>query len=402
MAAEAAGMKNSRGLDIFKVAGIQIRLDYSWLVVFVLVIWSLSAGYFPRRYPDQSTWVYWLAGLVATLFFFASILVHELSHSFIAMRFGIKIPSITLFIFGGMAHIAEEPKTPKIEFSMAIVGPLTSFLLAGFFWGLRVLFEGSIPFLAVIVLEYLAWINLALGIFNLFPGFPLDGGRVFRAFWWWKTGSQTQATRLASDMGKGLALTLIILGALQIFTGSLLGGLWFIFIGMFLRGIAEGGYQELILRQSLEVVRAREIMVQNIVSVPSDLLLSRVITDYFLRFGYRGFPVVQNDNVVGVISLADVKKVPEQMRANKRAEEVMIPRGSNIEIGPEASLAEALKKMNQEEIGRLLVIENHKMIGMITRTGLLRRLEFTRALRRPKLTTESRNEEIGDGSLRKT
>ena len=192
MAAEAVGAKASRGLDLFKVAGIQIRLDYSWLVVFVLVISSLSAGYFPRHYPNQSSSIYWLAGLVATLFFFASILVHELSHSFIAMRFGIKIPSITLFIFGGMAHIAEEPKTPKIEFSMAIVGPLTSFLLAGFFWGLKLLFEGSIPFLAVIVLEYLAWINLALRISNLFPGFPLDGGRVFRAFWWWKTGSLTQ------------------------------------------------------------------------------------------------------------------------------------------------------------------------------------------------------------------
>jgi predicted transcriptional regulator len=163
---------------------------------------------------------------------------------------------------------------------------------------------------------------------------------------------------------------------------------------MFLRGIAEGGYQELILRQSLEAVRAREIMVQNIVSLPSDLVLSRVITDYFLRFGYRGFPVVQNHNVVGVISLADVKKVPEEMRANKKAEEVMIPRGSHIEIAPEASLAEALKKMNQEEIGRLLVIENHMLIGMITRTGLLRRLEFTRALQKTKAdngVTERKN-----------
>jgi Zn-dependent protease len=341
MAAEAVVTKNGRGLNLFKVAGIQIRLDYSWLVIFVLVIWSLSAGYFPRHYPDQSTLMYWFAGLVATLFHFASILVHELSHSFIAMRFGIKIPAITLFIFGGLAHIAEEPKTPKTEFSMAIVGPLTSFLLAGLFWGVKVLFEASIPFLAMIVLEYLAWINLALGTFNLFPGFPLDGGRVFRAFWWWKTGSLTRATRLASDMGKGLALTLIILGALQIFAGSLLGGLWFIFIGMFLRGMAEGGYQELVLRQSLEAAQAREIMVQNVVSLPSDLQLSRVITDYFLRFGYRGFPVVQNHNVVGVISLADVKQVPEEMRASKKAEEVMIPRGSNIEIAPEASLAEA-------------------------------------------------------------
>lgn len=144
---------------------------------------------------------------------------------------------------------------------MAVVGPLASFLLAGLFWGIKVVFEEIIPSLGVIVLEYLAWINVALGVFNLFPGFPLDGGRVFRAFWWWKTGSLRRATRLASDMGKGLALTLIILGGLEIFAGALLGGLWFIFIGMFLRGMAEGGYQGLILKQSLEAVEAREIMV---------------------------------------------------------------------------------------------------------------------------------------------
>jgi Zn-dependent protease/predicted transcriptional regulator len=393
MADEAVRTKNGRALEIFKIAGIQIRLDYSWLIVFVLVIWSLSVGYFPRYYPDQSTTVYWLAGLVAALFFFASILVHELSHSFMAMRSGIKIPAITLFVFGGMAHIAEEPKTPKIEFSMAIVGPLTSLLLSGFFWGLKLLFEDSIPTMAVIVLEYLAWINLALGIFNLFPGFPLDGGRVFRALWWWKTGSLTRATKVASDMGKGLAVTLIILGALQIVAGGLLGGLWFIFIGMFLRGMAAGGYQELILRQSLEAVHAREIMVHDVVSVPPDLPLSRVITDYFLRFGYRGFPVAQNNHVVGVISLADVKKVPEEERASIKAEEVMIPRGGNIEIAPEASLAEALKKMNQEQVGRLLVIENHEMIGMITRTGLLRHLEFTQALQKTKADTEVTEQE---------
>jgi Zn-dependent protease/CBS domain-containing protein len=379
MAAENASVRQS-GLKLFRIAGIQIRLDYSWLIIFVLVLWSLSAGYFPRHYPDQSTSTYWIAGLVATVLFFASILIHELSHSLMAMRYGIKIPEITLFVFGGMAHISEDPKTPKIEFNMAVVGPLASFLLAGLFWGIKVVFEGIIPSLGVIVLEYLAWINVALGVFNLFPGFPLDGGRVFRAFWWWKTGSLRRATRLASDMGKGLALTLIILGGLQIFAGALLGGLWFIFIGMFLRGMAEGGYQELILKQSLEAVEAREIMVRDVVTLPPGLPLSRVITDYFLRYGYRGFPVAQEKRVLGVISLAEVKSVPEEERDSKKAEDVMRPRSEKIEIAPEASLSDALQKMTQEEMGRLLVMEKDQMLGMITKTGLLRHLELKHAL----------------------
>jgi predicted transcriptional regulator len=181
-------------------------------------------------------------------------------------------------------------------------------------------------------------------------------------------------------MGKGLALTLIILGGLQIFAGALLGGLWFIFIGMFLRGMAEGGYQELILKQSLEAVEAREIMVRDVVTLPPGLPLSRVITDYFLRYGYRGFPVAQEKRVLGVISLAEVKSVPEEERDSKKAEDVMRPRSEKIEIAPEASLSDALQKMTQEEMGRLLVMEKDQMLGMITKTGLLRHLELKHAL----------------------
>jgi Zn-dependent protease/predicted transcriptional regulator len=379
MASEAASM-GQRGIKLFKIVGIQIRLDYSWLIIFLLVLWSLSAGYFPRYYPDQSSGTYWFAGLVATLLFFASILAHELSHSLVARRFGIEIREITLFIFGGMANIAKEPTSPKVEFMMAIVGPFTSFLLAALFWGITVIFEAIIPPLAAVIFEYLAWINLALGIFNLFPGFPLDGGRVFRAFWWWKTGSLQRATRVASDIGKGLAVTLMILGALQIFAGALLAGLWSIFIGMFLRGIAEGGYRELILQQSLEAVQARDIMIEDVVSVPSTMPLSAVISEYFLRYGFRGFPVARDGKVLGVISLAEVGKIPENERDNNSAGEVMVPRSGKIEIAPDASLADALKQMTQENIGRLLVVEKDKIIGMITKTGLLRYWEVKQAL----------------------
>jgi Zn-dependent protease len=200
--AEAVAEKK-RGLRLVKIGGIQITLDYSWFIVFALVLWSLSAGYFPQAYPGQSTQVYWTTGFLAALLFFFSVITHELSHSLMAIRSGIKIPEITLFIFGGMARLSEEAADVKTEFKIAIVGPLTSFALAFIFWLIQNFLRGDQPSIVVELFGYLAWINIALGVFNLLPGFPLDGGRVLRAFWWWKSGSMLDATRMASDWGKG-------------------------------------------------------------------------------------------------------------------------------------------------------------------------------------------------------
>jgi len=375
-------IENKRGFKLFKIAGIQITLDYSWFIIFVLVVWSLSAGYFPRYYPGQSTQTYWIAGLIAAFFFFASVLIHELSHSLMAIHAGIKIPDITLFIFGGVSRLSEEAKDPKTELKIALVGPLSSFALALIFWTLKNSLEGTQPSLMVVIFDYLAWINVALGIFNLVPGFPLDGGRVLRALWWWRTGSLTRATKVASDIGKGFALALMILGGFQIFAGALIGGLWFIFIGMFLRGVAESGYQELVLRQSLEGVQVQEVMIQDAVTVPPQLSLRQLITEYFLRYGYRGFPVVQDGKVLGVVSVANVKGIPEEEQGIKTVGEVMTPLSDRLLIAPEASLTEALKKMVQEDVGRLLVMRGDQMIGMITKTGLLRFLEIKNILER--------------------
>src|SRR5919198_2982046 len=250
------------GLRLMHIAGIQITIDPSWFLIFLLIVFSLSAGYFPRAFPGQHVSAYWGAGVLATLLFFASILVHELAHALMAQRAGIHIPEITLFIFGGVARLSEEAEDPKTELTIAIVGPLTSFALALLFWGLNRVLAPAPPSFAHASLTYLAWINMAVGIFNLIPGFPLDGGRVLRAFLWYRSGSLTRATRTASQVGKGFAMILMLLGALQIFTGSLLGGLWLIFIGMFLRGTAEGGYQEVVLRQALADVAVHEVMTE--------------------------------------------------------------------------------------------------------------------------------------------
>jgi len=367
-------------VHLFEISGIKINIDYSWLIIFVLVLWSLSSGYFPRYYPNHSTQLYWIAGLVGTLLFFSSILVHELSHSLTAVRSGIQIPEITLFIFGGVARLSQEPTSAATEFKIAVAGPLSSFALAGIFWAITAALQGHAQSLIVAVFEYLAWINLALAIFNLVPGYPLDGGRILRAVVWWKTGSIARATRWAADIGKGFAWALMIFGGVQIFAGALIGGLWLLFIGMFLRGVAAAGYQEVMMKQSLEGVRVKEVMVENVVSTSPDLPLDDLTDKFFLRYGHGGFPVVEQGRPVGLVSLSDIGNISPEERRTKTVRDVMNPLNAELEIDPNASLVEALKKMAQRGVGRLLVMDRDRMAGMITKTGLLRFLEIKRIL----------------------
>jgi len=372
--------KSFRGISLGKIAGIQINLDFSWFFIFALVLFALAAGYLPRAFPGQSTQTYWLAGLIATLFFFASVMAHELAHSLVAIRQGIEIPEITLFIFGGVSRLSQEPTDPGTEIKIAAVGPLTSFALAILFGIFGMILKGFEPSLIVVVISYLAWINLALGIFNLIPGFPLDGGRLLRAFLWWKTGSLTQATKVAADFGKGFAVALMVLGGLQIFAGALINGIWLIFIGMFLRGMSIQGYEELIIRKSLEGVRVEEVMVREVVTVPPDLTVSQLVHDYFLRYGYRGFPVAENGRVLGVVAVANVGRVPREVQENRRVTEIMTPMSENLLIDPQASLAEALTKMSGGEQERLLVFQGDRLAGLVTKTGLMRFVQLKRVL----------------------
>ena len=380
MVTQTAEPKLQGSFRLMKIAGIQITIDASWFVVFILVGLSLSMGYFPRQFPGQSPATYWAAGLLATLLFFGSILVHELAHALMARRAGMHIPEITLFIFGGVARLSAEARDARTEFRIAIVGPLTSFVLALLFWGLNQALETDEPSLLGAVLSYLTWINVAVGIFNLIPGFPLDGGRVLRAFLWQRYGSLTMATRTASDIGKGFALVLMFFGGIQIFTGSLLGGLWLIFIGMFLRGTAEGGYEEVVLRQALAGVTVQDVMTRSVVCVPPNLSISQLLSEYFLRYGYHGFPVAQNGKVSGVISLQDVQHIPEDQRSATTVEQTMQPLSDRTTIAPQVPLTNALSKMAHEGSGRLLVMQDATLQGMITKTGLLRFLEIKRIL----------------------
>jgi len=372
------------GFRLFRIAGIQVRVDPSWFLIFLLIWWSLSAGYFPHTQPDAGVAQSWAAGLLAALLFFLSLLLHELSHSIVARRSGHEVRSITLFLFGGAAEMTSEPEDPGTELRIAIAGPLASFALALTFWGAGRLLPETTPALLLGVTRYLAWINFALGTFNLLPGFPLDGGRILRAVIWWRTGSLRRASRVATQAGKGLGLGLALLGGIQIFSGALLGGIWLVLIGLFARGLAESSYQSLMLRELLGQVSVEDVMVREPVTVPPDLTLDRLVDDYILGRGYRGFPVVESGRTVGLISVDRLRAVPPETRAQQRVRDHLERADEEHSVTPETPLLEALAKMGRLGSQRLLVLRpgSPELVGLLTRSGLARFVELRQALGR--------------------
>jgi Zn-dependent protease len=369
-----------RGIPLFTISGIRVRLDPSWFLIFLLILVSLSLGYFPRAHPEATAAEYWTVGAVATLLFFLSILVHELAHALVAQRAGIRVPAITLFLFGGVSHMEEEATTPRTDFRVAAVGPLASFALAGLFWAGHRALPAGVPPLASSVVLYLAWINAALGVFNLLPGLPLDGGRLLRAAAWWKTGSLRRATRLAADAGKGLAIGIVLLGAFQLFSGALLGGVWLILIGMFMRSLAEASYQNLVLVQALEDVRVADVAVEDPVTVPRQLSLRALVDDYLLQRGFHAYPVLDGDRPVGLISLEDLRGVPVEKRESTTVGERMRPLDDALRVEPDLPLREALRRLGAAPGGRLLVLRGGELRGLLTKSALLRFVQTRNAL----------------------
>jgi Zn-dependent protease len=370
-------MNPRSGIDLFRVAGIQIAIDYSWLVIFLLVLWSLAAGYFPQYHPGYTALQYWGVGFVGTLLFFASVLIHELSHALVANRVGQNVRRITLFIFGGMAHLSREPSSAKAEVQIAAVGPLTSLFLGGTFWLVQVGAKRlGAPSLWVGTFEYLAFINVALALFNLLPGFPLDGGRILRGLLWQRSGDMRRATARAADWGGGIAAGLIALGVLQIFTGALVGGLWLIFIGMFLRGAARASYHGVVVQHALSGVRVSDLMISAPIVLPATMKVSDAVEEQFLRHGYGGFPVTRGDRIVGLVTLAQIKGCPPEERGVRTLNDVMRSADDGVLIAATASVADALRQMIESDSGRLLVTDGGRVVGLITRTGITRVIQM--------------------------
>lgn len=365
------------GVTVGKIAGIEISLDYSWFILFFLIFWSFSQWAFPSQHPGLSQQVYLWMGAAGTLLFFASLLGHELSHSLVAQAKGIEMEGITLFVFGGMARTSREAETPGEEFQIAGVGPVSSFVFAALFWGVGVLGEiRGWSAALVTVADYMAFLNLALAVFNLFPGFPLDGGRLLRAAVWRFTGSLRRATRVATTAGRFLGYALVALGILVLFTGGgLVGALWFVFIGWFLSNAASSSYRQVLLKQVLQDVDARDAMTPDPEAVSPDLGLDALVHEHFLKRPYNAFPVTEDGIAVGMVTLSQVKDVPREEWAVHRVADVMSPLEETLIVEPDAPMTRVLERMTENETRRVLVAREFELLGIITARDIAHWLE---------------------------
>ena len=362
-----------RGLHLLRIAGIQIIIDYSWFIIFFLVIYSMAESVFPQAQKHFTTPQYWTMGLVAATLLFASVLVHELAHSFVAIRFGIQVLSIRLFIFGGVAQVSQEPRSGRHEFLIALAGPAASMALA-FFFGVAygVIFLGGGHGAAASVAGYLMLSNVLLAVFNLIPGFPLDGGRILRAILWDRWSDITRATKVVSQIGNAFALFLIILGALQFFlTQSLISGLWFIFIGLFMKQSAVGSYQAIMVKQALAGVRIRQIMTENLVTVDWLASIDELVRDYIYKHQFTNFPVFNRDEFIGMVSLDNVKSVPKELWGFKQIRDVMTPAEQVPSLKPDDDATEALARMVTDDLGRMPVVDGGRLVGIVSRRDIM-------------------------------
>lgn len=376
---------NGREWQIGRVLGIPIRVHVSWVFVFVFVTWSLATGYLPEVFPDQSTARYWAMGGVATLLLFASVLLHELGHSVVALRYRMTITGITLFIFGGVAHIRTEPPRPRAEFLIAIAGPLVSFALGGLLLSASLWVEPVSSLYGLGVLGTLIGsVNIQLGLFNLIPGFPLDGGRVLRAGLWAWSKDFTRATRNAALAGQGFGLILGGLGAVLLLgsiSGQLTGGLaasggWIILIGAFLFGAAGASRRQAEVRGILSGVQVSDLMSGTVVTVGPELTVEEAVTGYFIRYGHGEFPVVEAGRPIGLVTVPLVHQLSHAQWSWRRVGDVMQPWSDALEVTPEMPAIDALEQMARTGQTGLGVVRDGQLIGWVTRSAILRYLQL--------------------------
>lgn len=368
-----------RKFPLFTMFGIPIQLDFSWLFVFVLVSWSLAVGFFPSLCVDYhlSQTTLWVMGIVGALGLFTSIIFHELSHSLVAKRYGLPINSITLFVFGGVAEMSDEPSRPGVEFRMAVAGPLFSFALSLLLFSAQFVGKNrDWPIEIVSVLYYLAWINSAVAIFNLIPAFPLDGGRVLRSILWQRKKNLVSATRTASKVGSVFGIILMGLGVFSILGGNFVGGIWYFLIGMFLREAAQMSYNQVLIRKTLEGERVKRFMNPNPISVSPYLNLDTWVSDYLMKYHFRVFPVVENERLLGLISIQQLRGIPKSEWELHTVKEYMQELSPFNTVNPEMDAKHAFKLMNAQGEGRLMVVEQGRLIGLITLSDILQYLSF--------------------------
>jgi Zn-dependent protease/CBS domain-containing protein len=359
-------------LKLGRIAGIEIGIHYTLLLAVALITWSLAQSYFPEVHPGASAAQYWLLGLTAAVGLFGSVLVHELSHSLVALARGLGVHSITLFIFGGVSNITSEGDEPKDEFLVAIVGPLSSFELAAIFAILAQVFGTGVAGTAA---GYLAVVNLSLGIFNLVPGFPLDGGRVLRSILWSTTGSRRWATEIASYAGQGVGFLLIAWGVYQVFGGQFFNGVWIAFIGWFLNNSAEATRQQQAVDLGLRRVRVSEIMNATPPIASPQMSIQEFVAEHVTQRGQRALLVAERGPLLGLVSVSDVRKVPQQAWATTPVERIMTPAPLKTTV-PDADLSAALRLLADGTLNQVPVVRGDRAVGLLSRADVLRVLRM--------------------------
>jgi len=366
------------GVPIGRIFGISVDLDYSWFLIAGLIAWTLAAGYFPLEFPDWTRSEYWLVGFAAAILLFASVLIHELGHSVVAQSVGIPVPRITLFLFGGVSQIATEAPTAGTEFWISVIGPITSLLLAAAFWEIEPLVERVQPLFALV--KYLAMINAALALFNLIPGYPLDGGRIFRAFLWRVTGNHHRATIAAGVTGRFFGFLFIIWGIWQALTGNIGSGIWIALIGWFLESAASSQIQQEGIKSLLDGHHVADAMQRNLAQVPDDATVQELMRETALAAGSRPAIVFHAGVPEGVVTSAEVRAMPREAWTTTRADQIMIPIQRLITTRPDVVLWSALEKMGRDGANQLIVLDGDRVVGVLSRGDILHYLTGLRPL----------------------
>ncbi|MGE5249793.1 MAG: site-2 protease family protein [Bacteroidota bacterium] len=381
------------GFSLGKIFGIHIQIDWSWLLIFALVSWSLSTT-FAQLHPGWAASTQWMLALAGALLFFASVLAHELSHSLMARARGVPVRNITLFLFGGVSNIQKEPASPASELLVAIVGPLTSFVLGVLFLilGVGKVALSDITHPAAMLSQlaplntlflWLGSVNIILAVFNMLPGFPLDGGRVLRSVLWAATDNLPTATRWASWVGQGLAWGLILAGVAMLFgvrvpfLGSgLFNGIWIIFIGWFLRSAAAQTYRKVAIQDMLEDVPVKNLMYSEVPSAPAGITVESLVDDYAMHTDNRAFMVFDAGRMIGMVTLDDVEKIPPEKRAATLVRDIMTPSRELIVVAPEEKASDALNRLENQDLRQLPVVTGDRIVGMLRQKDILRWLEL--------------------------
>jgi Zn-dependent protease/predicted transcriptional regulator len=366
-----------RKIHLFTLFGFRVGIDFTWFLLAVLLTWSLAEGLFPAYYQGHSTATYWWMGVAGALGLFLSIVFHEFWHSVIARHFGLSMKGITLFIFGGVAEMEDEPPNAKTELLMAIAGPISSAVLGGLF--LAAYWGGSAarwPQPVWGVLQYLGWLNLVLAVFNMIPAFPLDGGRVLRSILWAARGDLRWSTRIAAAFGSGMGVLLILLGLVSLLTGNIITGIWYFLIGMFIRGAAQMSYRQVLIRNALSGETISRFMEPHPIVVPPSISIQELVNDYIYRYHYKMFPVATDGTLIGCISSRQVKDIPREQWDQRRVEDVLTTCSVENTIPPDTDAMKALSLMNRTGNSRLLVVDGDHLVGIITLKDMLKFLDL--------------------------